>query len=576
MMQTPATAQQPAIPHVAHVESQPLLTPPVAEAAAIPNYLQGAPTLAAPQPQVAPTAHANLNVLEMEARLRELEARYEEQQARFASLAAEMADGKSDAPKAPAQGTVVGSDLKMNGVWKDGGILESSDKAFRVKWRGRTQFDTVTFTDPHQDFFQGLSGNQGETAVDFRRLRLGTEGILYDQYEFAVELDFMNSFNTNAANNNFQTNADLKNAFDRQYFGVPAPTDVYVGMFNVPVVGNMRVGNIKPANGLEHSNSSRFLDFMERSLNQDAFVGRFNNGFQPGVRFYDWNDEETATYQSTVTMNTYNVFAYDAGGIDVANRLTWAPIYDKESHGRYLVHLGCSVTERRPTDGQDRIRARPSTRNGISQSWVNVADTTIFFTDNELLVIPEFSVVYGPWHFQTEYFAQWNSNIRYVTGPGPAASPVNQGTGYFNGWYAQVSYFLTGEHREYESRNGCFGRVVPYENFYLVRRKGCPPIRTLGAWQVLYRYELLDLNDPALAGVNTTAGAVQGVGGGTCVGHTIGLNHFLNPNMKLQYNVWIADRSASAASPVPGIAAGGLPQTGGATVGFGARWAFDF
>ena len=108
-------------------------------------------------------------------------------------------------------------------------------------------------------------------------MRLGAEGVIYDQFDFAVELDFMNSFNTNGSTNAFAPNNNLKNAFDRQFFGIPAPTDVWIGMHEIPFIGNMRIGNVKAPNGLEHTTSSRFLDFMERSLNQDLFVGRFNN-----------------------------------------------------------------------------------------------------------------------------------------------------------------------------------------------------------------------------------------------------------------------------------------------------------
>lgn len=548
------------------------LTPAVDSVAALPHPVPPSPsTTAFP---AAGDGHGAASYAELEARLRELEARFASEPTRFAGLSTEPAAGKAEAPK----GSVIGSDPKMYGNWKDGGQIESADKAFRVKWRGRTQFDAVGFTDANTGYFQGLGGNLGETTADFRRLRLGTEGVLYEQFDFAVELDFINSFNTNSTSAPFAPNANLKNSFDRQFTGVPAPTDVWIGMHDVPIVGNFRIGNIKPANGLEHANSSRFLDFMERSLMQDAFTGRFNNGFQPGILFQNYNEKQTATSQISICENTYNVFAYDAGGIDAASRVTWTPINDKESHGRYLLHLGCSVTERRPTDGQERIRARSSLRNGISQSWSNVADTTIFFTDNELLLIPEIAAVYGPWHFQAEYFGQWNSNVRLqqsatVLAPGP-----NTGTAYFNGYYMQLSYFLTGEHREYEGKNGCFGRVVPYENFHLIRRKGAPPLRTLGAWQILYRYEVLDLNDPRLATVNAwpatsvppgTPGAT-GVGGGTVVDHTIGLNHFWNPNMKMQYNLLFADRTANAASPIGGA------QTGGHTVGFGARMALDF
>ena len=114
---------------------------------------------------------------------------------------------------------------------------------------------------------------------------------------------------------------------------------------------------------------------------------------------------------------------------------------------------------------------------------------------------------------------------------------------------------------------------MPYENFHFIKNGRGRALLTGGAWQLLYRYTLLDLNDPRLANVNSfSAGAVNGVGGGTVYDHTIGLNHFLNPNMKLQYNFVLSDRGPSAASP----AIGGQPQTGGTGYGFGARIALDF
>lgn len=567
------------LPAVADVAPTPVVpqtvaAPPLLVAPPVDPFAEAMPAATvAPAATVVPTAHeaapGNYSNAELEARLRALEADYEAQKMRYASLVAESADGKSGGGDAP-KGTVVGSDLKMSGGWKDGAHLETADKAFKMKWRGRTQFDTIAFGDS-QDYFRGLGGNQGDATVDFRRLRLGAEGVFYEQFDFAVELDFINSFNTNGSTNALANNNNMKNAFDRQFFGVPAPTDVWVGIKEVPLFGYVRIGNIKPVNGLEHSNSSRFLDFMERSLNQDLFVGRFNNGFQPGALFIRGNEAQTATYAMSFAKNSYNVFAYDSGGFDIASRLTWTPIYDEEAHGRYMVHVGCSVTERQCTDGQDRLRARGTLRNGISQSWSNVADTTIFFSSYETLIIPELAAVYGPWHFQAEYFGQWNQDVR-IQGAGAAPNPgPSLGTAYFQGYYAQLSYFLTGEHREYERKAGAFGRVVPHENFYLLRGKH-GPLRTRGAWQILYRYCLVDLNDPRLANVNAVGGGASGVGGGTVYDHTIGLNHFLNPNMKIQYNFVIADRTASAATP----AIAGQTQTGGTSYGFGVRAALDF
>lgn len=559
----PLYAQQPTVP-------QPFVSYEGTETAAISHPSQV-------QADFASASTTNTNAA-LEYRLRELEAKYAEQSMQFAAFA-EEAKKKDEA----AKGSVVGADTKMSGTWKDGAGLETSDKAFKMKWRGRTQFDFSGFSDSSNDYFQGLGGNQGDTAVDFRRLRIGTEGTFYEQFDFAVELDFINCFNTNGSTNAFANNNNFKNAFDRQFTGIPAPTDVWVGMHEIPFVGNMRMGNIKPPNGLEHSNSSRFLDFMERSLCQDAFVGRFNNGFQPGVLFYNWNEDQTVTWANSITANSYNVFAYETGGPDLANRVTWTPIYDEESHGRYMVHLGISGTYRKPVDGQERIRARGSLRNGIAQSWSNVADTTIFYTTDEYLLVPELAVVYGPWHFQAEYFAQWDANVRTQLATPPNTAFQNpgavQGTGFFQGYYAQIGYFLTGEHREYERKAGAFGRVVPYENFYFIKNGRGGNILTKGAWEILYRYNLLDLNDPTLANVNVAAGAVRGVGGGTVVDHTIGLNHFINPNMKMQYNLLISQRGPNSASPpgqLPNSTATEPSQIGGTAFGAGMRLAIDF
>ena len=530
------------------------------------------PEGALPEPFVANTgpaaASSGLTPQEVERIVADYLAKRERERALAADFASQA---KSADVAAPPQPTTIGSDTKMSGSWKDGGQLETADKAFKMKWRGRTQFDTIGFLNGSEAAFRGLGGNQGDATVDFRRLRLGAEGVFYEQFDFAVELDLANSFNTNGSTNAFAPNNNLKNAFDRQFFGVPAPTDVWVGRHEIPLVGNIRVGSVKPPNGLEHSNSSRFLDFMERSLNQDAFVGRFNNGFQPGLLQWNWNEAQTATHAFSCTANSYNVFSYEAGGVDVCNRFTWTPYYDEESEGRYLLHLGCSLTQRTPVDGQQRIRARGSLSTGVAQSWSNVADTTIFFTDYEVLLVPEVAAVLGPLHLQAEYFGQWNRDVK-VQQPGGAPNPgPDLGTAYFQGWYVQATYFLTGEHREYERKTGSFGRVKPFENFHFIRGTG-GPIWTRGAWQVGYRYCLLDLRDPTLNLVNAVGGGLPNVGGGTVHDHTFGLNHFLNPNMKLQYNFVISDRSPSAATP----ATPGQTQTGGVSYGLGVRLAHDF
>ena len=71
-----------------------------------------------------------------------------------------------------------------------------------------------------------------------------------------------------------------------------------------------------------------------------------------------------------------------------------------------------------------------------------------------------------------------------------------------------------------------------------------------GAWQVGVRYSWIDLNDNSIPG-----GVVNGV--------TFGLNWYLNPNLKFQWNYDIADRDVNGSSD-------GLVHS------FGMRTAFDF
>src|SRR6185369_907109 len=70
---------------------------------------------------------------------------------------------------------------------------------------------------------------------------------------------------------------------------------------------------------------------------------------------------------------------------------------------------------------------------------------------------------------------------------------VSRGTPFFQGGYIQCGYFLTGEHEVYDRRRGTFDRVIPYENAFCVRT--CDGhCKGWGAWQVLARYNAIDLN----------------------------------------------------------------------------------
>jgi phosphate-selective porin OprO/OprP len=189
----------------------------------------------------------------------------------------------------------------------------------------------------------------------------------------------------------------------------------------------------------------------------------------------------------------------DDGGYNVTGRLTWLPRY--EDGGALLVHLGAAYSRRNPNDDTVSFSSRPEAH--LADEFV---DTGSFRSDNADLLGLEAACVSGPLSIQGEY----------VFADADVASSAN-----FRGYYAQASYFLTGEHRRYKPSEGAFSRVKPKEKF----RYGGGP----GAWEVALRYSGLDLDDSTLTGDK-----LHDI--------TAGLNWYLNPNTRVMWNYVHADK----------------------------------
>ena len=94
-------------------------------------------------------------------------------------------------------------------------------------------------------------------------------------------------------------------------------------------------------------------------------------------------------------------------------------------------------------------------------------------------------------------------------------------TAILPGAYAQVGYFLTGEHRPYDRKAGAIDRIIPFHNFGPWNNDG--GASGMGAWEIAGRWSYLDLND-------------KNIRGGTVTDLTAGLNWYLNPFWKMQLN----------------------------------------
>lgn len=428
----------------------------------------------------------------------------------------------------------VGKDLEMTAVWRHGLWLESKDKAFRFHPGGRVQHDMVWMgADDDVEFGTGGTGPIRD-GVNFRRARFTMEGAFYDVVEFYTEWDYINTADVDPTTPPVQG----------EIINTPAPTDLWVQFTQIPWIGTLRFGNIKPPISFEHLTSSRFLNFMERSLAFDAFIGGLDNGFRPGVMMFNATDNERVTWSIGAFKSNTHIFGWNQGDgeWDLTGRATWTPYYEDE--GRHMVHLGLGASYRDLDEDRVRLRARTLLRNGPAAQHTPLVNLLVG-GDDQVIIVPEFAMVWGPWTVQSEYFAVWVNDTVF---PATGAGATNEGTRYFQSAYAEVLYFLTGEHRPYSRKGGngaAFTRVIPHSNAFFVR-----DCLSMGAWQVGARYSWIDLNDGA-------------VDGGEVNDFTLGLNWFINPNLKFQWNYTVADRSVTGTAD-------------GLVHGFGMRTAWDF
>jgi phosphate-selective porin OprO/OprP len=470
------------------------------------------------------------------------------------------------------QGSVFAADAAGGPSWANDGLTFASPNGeFKTHIGGLAQLDVIGFGDLNNiTSIPGGAGNQ--ESVEFRRLRVRFDGTMYKHIDWVFELDFALALQNLDQQSPAAPVTGLRSfpagvgVQGGNTINVIQPTTIFMTFKDIWLLGNVRVGTQQSWFSLEHIESARFLDFMERSPLMDAFAGANNNGYAPGVSAFNNTEDMRAGAQIGVYKNnvydsgfTYNIGdAWTYGG-----RLIWSPYYDEESKGRYMVHTGFGTEYRTfndnvsATTGFDnvRLRSRGDLRNAAATLDPNYADTGNFYATDQVLINPELAVVWGPWLLQGEYTASWMNGAR------PAKNiNTSLGTAFFEGGYLEALYFLTGENRVYNRQLGVFNRVVPKENW-------SPSKGTWGAWQVGVRYDTLNLNSGAY------------VNGGNASDLTIGLNWFLNGNTRFQFNYVFTWVNNAPATTFPGTlgALNGARFVGDGTVqSFGARLDYNF
>lgn len=276
---------------------------------------------------------------------------------------------------------------------------------------------------------------------------------------------------------------------------------------------SIMAGNIK-ATGLENMTSTRFISFMDRGPYGDIAVDSYLLSLVGKVNGLNWTLTGQVAGNSLNSGDVNNTAGANPGSkerIGWTVRGTYAPILTDETK----VHLGLSARQRNHGDESAfNYAGRPNTAYGDSGRYYQtgaIGDTDVTYAGEAALVWKNFSV-------QGEYAQIDVERLQTVAGGG-SDPKLKLG-------YAFVSFWPTGESRNYDAAKGEFGRP-----------KILNPITAggFGGVELLARYDYADLTD-AYDTAATAAGRTLSQDAGKYEAITLGANYYPTAYVRLQAN----------------------------------------
>ncbi|MCH9639833.1 MAG: porin [Betaproteobacteria bacterium] len=347
---------------------------------------------------------------------------------------------------------------------KNGLQIETADGDFKFKLGGRVHADASTSSD---DNFLDSDGNQvnANNGTELRRGRIEYIGTFFRDWIIKNQLEFAGD------------EISLRDLWLR-----------YAGLDFVDIT----VGEQKQAFSRELQESSNDMLFIERSVMNvinGALVDR-----AMGVNISSQGDiwaGQVGIYGDSIATNKRKIAADE--GWSVSSRFSFTPIAEKNK----LIHLGIAGNYREP-NGLANSTLQLASRSTNMSNLSLIQSTTTDINNIKMLGL-EASAILGPFSLGGEYTNTWINRKK------------GESNLYFNGWYGEAAWTLTGEQRNY--KNGRFFRVKPTNNFNLNKKR-------IGAWELAARYSEVDLND-------------GNFNGGKLSNLTIALNWYLNENIRL-------------------------------------------
>lgn len=355
--------------------------------------------------------------------------------------------------------------------WKDGLRIESADKNFKIKLGGRIQYD-VMFINQNNSLNNYFDAENG---TEFRRARMYTSGTIYNNIKFKFQVDFAP--------------------------GKVVIKDAFIQLTKIPGIENIRIGHMKEPFGMEMMSSSNFITMMERSL-----TNQFDFDRSLGIMLFNQHFNKRFSWAAGYFFPSLNQGSYSGDEYHITLRVAGLPVY--KDKGKYRVlHMGLAYSYQFHNNKEFAYKARPEAH--LAPKYVNL---TIDELNRLNSMKAEFALVFGQIAFQSEYT---------LVGVIPSSNSGLTESNYFvDAFFGIVSWFITGEHKNYNPSKTAFDRIKPKKNF----GKG-----GAGAFELAVRYSYINLNDK------------KDLSGGYMNDFTAGLNWYLNPATKFTLNYVYSD-----------------------------------
>ena len=321
-------------------------------------------------------------------------------------------------------------------------------------------------------------------GITLRRVRFALKSILHEKWYTEIDFDFGES------------KTEIKDAYIKYILDD----------------GFIKAGQFREGFSMETTTTSRYVTFIERSL-----VSRFAPSRQLGFAGSKWGKHWLAIggihFQNQGDGEEVNI-SQDANkddgtdeGYSFTGRFAFMPI--QEPHK--VLHIGAAASYRTPTtDVEIPNSYRFSTRSLTAVNRKKYIDTDdITDVDHRTLFGVEVAGAYNNLMFQGEYIT---NNVNGID---------DSFNANFDGGYFQVGWLLLGAKYVYNNQEGEFTQAS---------------LTDKGGLEFAFRYSYVDVND-----------ADAGILGGAGESLTLGINYYVNPNIKfmLNYNYLNHDRYAT-------------------------------